>query len=278
MPDARSKHAVLWKQVAGVTMMLVFLAFALLPIVWAFILALRPENRLFEPIWQSPTALTLGNVWKLADSGFLHALLNSFVTASSATILAMMIGVPGGFALAKGRSQRKFIASWALLLLRMAPPVGFVIPLFILYLNIGFLDTWWGLIGAYMVLTLPLVVWSSWTSLSQIPDELIEAALLDGASMGQTLRRVVIPAARPGLIATGVLAFLLSWNDFFFALIITRSDTVTAPVAIMNFVSYANVDWGSIAIASIVLTLPTVPVIVFANKYIVQSMGGAVKG
>ncbi len=278
MRRSGKKNAFSLKQVAGVTMMLAFLFFTLLPIIWAFILALRPENRLFEPIWESPTELTFDNIGKLTRSDFPRALFNSFVTASASTILAVLVGVPGGFALAKGRSSRKFLASWVLLLLRMAPPVGFVIPLFILYLNIGFLDTWWGLIGAYMVLTLPLVVWSSWTSLAQIPDELIEAALLDGATIGQTLRRVVIPAARPGLVATAVLAFLLTWNDFFFALIITRSETVTAPVAIMNFVSYASVDWGSIAIASIALTLPTVPVIIFANKYIVQSMGGAVKG
>jgi multiple sugar transport system permease protein len=267
-----------WKRALGVIMMLAFLFFALLPIVWAFILAFRPENRLFEPIWESPTDLTLKNIATLAGSGFPRALLNSFVTAGTSTVLAMIIGVPGGFALAKGSSQRNFIASWMLLLLRMAPPVGFVIPLFIIYLNVGLLDTWAGLIAAYMVLTLPLVVWSSWTSLSQIPNELIEAALLDGATVWQTLLRIVIPAARPGLVAAAVLAFLLAWNDFFFALVITRSNTVTAPVAIMNFVSYASVDWGSIAIASIVLTLPTVPVIVFANKYIVQSLGGAVKG
>ena len=128
----------------------------------------------------------------------------------------------------------------------------------------------WQWVGIPMLLFLAALV--------GIPDELIEAALLDGATMWQTLRRVVLPAARPGIVATAVLAYLLVWNDFFFALVITRSDTVTAPVAIMNFVSYASVDWGSIAIASIVLTLPTVPVIVFANKYIVQSMGGAVKG
>ena len=273
-----TKDSFSWKQAAGVTMMMGFLVFALLPIVWALILAFRPENRLFEPIWESPTALTIANIWKLGDSGFLSALWNSFITATSSTALAMILGVPGGFALAKGRFHKKFIASWALLLLRMAPPVGFVIPLFIVYLNAGFLDTYVGLIGAYMVMTLPLVVWSSWTSMSQIPNELIEASLLDGATIWQTLRKVVIPAARPGLVATGVLSFLITWNDFFFALVITRRDTLTAPVAIMNFVSYASVDWGSIAMASIALTLPTVPVIVFANKYIVQSMGGAVKG
>lgn len=262
----------------GITMMLCFFGFALLPIAWALILSFRPASHLFEPIWQSWTALTFDNFGTLLRSNFPFALFNSLVTAGTSTLLAMIIGVPGGFALAKGRSQRRFISSWALLLLRMAPPVGFVIPLFLIYLNIGLLDTWIGLIAAYMVLTLPLVVWSSWTSLAQIPDELIEASLLDGATLFQALIKVVIPAARPGLIATAVLAFLLAWNDFFFALVITRSSTVTAPVAIMNFVSYASVDWGGIALASVVLTLPTLPVIIFANRYIVQSMGGAVKG
>lgn len=266
------------KKIIGVTLMLMCFAFALLPIVWALILSFRPTTHLFEPVWESPTQFTLDNFNTLAGSDFPLALLNSLVTAGTSTLLALIIGIPAGFALAKGRSQRKFIASWALLLLRMAPPVGFVIPLFLIYLNIGLLDTWIGLIAAYMVLTLPLVVWSSWTSMAQIPDELIEAALIDGASLFQALTKVVIPAARPGIIATAVLSFLIAWNDFFFALIITRSDTITAPVAIMNFVSYSTVDWGSIALASVVLTLPTVPVIIFANKYIVQSMGGAVKG
>ena len=266
------------KKIMGVSMMLFFFAFALLPIVWSLILAFRPTTHLFEPVWESPTAFTLDNFNTLVGSDFPLALFNSLVTAGSSTVLALIIGIPAGFALAKGRSQRKFIASWALLLLRMAPPVGFVIPLFLIYLNIGLLDTWIGLIAAYMVLTLPLVVWSSWTSMAQIPDELIEAAMIDGATLLQTLVKVVLPAARPGIIATAVLAFLIAWNDFFFALIITRSDTVTAPVAIMNFVSYASVNWGSIALASIALTIPTVPVIIFANKYIVQSMGGAVKG
>lgn len=266
------------KQNAGRAMMVGFAVFTLLPIVWAVILSFRPSSHLFEPIWNSPTVLTWENFSTLARSDFPFALLNSLVTAGGATFLAMLIGVPAGFALAKGRSHRKFIASWMLLLLRMAPPVGFVIPLFLLYLNIGLIDTWFGLIAAYMVLTLPLVVWSSWTSMAQVPNELIEASLLDGATLFQTLWKVVIPAARPGVVATAVLAFLIAWNDFFFALIITRSDTVTAPVAIMNFVSYATVDWGSIALASIALTLPTVPVIIFANKYIVQSLGGAVKG
>jgi len=266
------------KRALGIAMMIAFLTFTLLPVVWVFILSLRPADKLFEPIWLSPTALTLDNIRSIGRSDFPAALLNSFITAGSSTLLAMIVGVPGAFALSKRRVSNKFFASWLLLLLRMAPPVGFVLPMFLIYVKAGLIDTYPGLIFAYTSLTLPFVVWSMWTSFNQIPDELIEAGLMDGASLGKVLVKVAVPAARPGIVAAAVLSFLLAWNDFFFALVITRSDTVTAPVAVMNFVSYASVDWGAIAVASIALTLPIVPVIIVANKYIVQSLGGAVKG
>mgnify|MGYP004512056429 CR=1 FL=1 len=262
----------------GIAMMLAFALFAILPILWVLILSFRPAAQLFVPIWETPFALTLDNYRSIAGSAFPVSLLNSAITAAASTFLALLLGVPAAFALSKSRLSGKFLASWLLLLLRMAPPVGFVIPLFLIYINSGLIDTYAGLIFAYMSLTLPLVVWSMWTTFNQIPNEIIEAALMDGASIWKTLVKVMIPIARPGIVAAAILSFLLAWNDFFFALIITRSNTVTAPVAVMNFVSYASVDWGAIAVASIVLTLPVVPVIILANKYIVQSLGGAVKG
>ena len=266
------------KRAFGISFILISLGFALLPMIWALVLSFRSKSHVFEPVWESPTAFTFGNFASLLDADFMHSLFNSFLTASISTFLAVLVGVPAGFALAKGNIGNKLFASWSMLLLRMAPPVGFVIPMFLIYTNIGFIDTFFGLIIAYLIIALPLVVWASWTSMAQIPTELIEASLLDGATLPQTLALVVIPVAKPGIIAASVLAFLLVWNDFFFALIITRDETITAPVAIVNFVSYASVDWGSIALASVILTLPTLPLILFANKYIVQSMAGSVKG
>lgn len=266
------------KRAFGITMMIVFLVFALLPIIWVFIMSFRTPTKMFEPIWLSPFDLTLDNIRSMARSDFPKALVNSFITAGTSTALAMIVGVPGAFALSKRRSAKKFLASWLLLLLRMAPPVGFVIPLFIIYVNAGLIDTYAGLIFAYTSMTLPLIVWSMWNSFNQLPNELVEAGLMDGASLGKVLWKVAIPAVRPGLVAAAVLSFLAAWNDFFFALVITRSDTETAPVSIMNFVSYTGTDWGAIGLASILLTLPIIPVIVVANKYIVQSLGGAVKG
>ncbi len=262
----------------GLAMMITLLAFAALPTVWVILLSFRAPIAIFEPIWESPTALTLQNFYKITRSDFPAALLNSFITAGLSTTFAMLVGVPAGFALAKARLSGKFIASWALLLLRMAPPVGFAIPLFLLYANSGLIDTYLGLVFAYMTLTLPLVTWSMWNSFAQVPDELIEAAIMDGASLRKAFFLIALPAARPGAVAAAILAFLVAWNDFFYALIITRSGTATAPVAVMNFISYDSVDWASIAVASIALTLPILPLMALANRYIVQSLSGAVKG
>ena len=266
------------KKAIGVSMMLTLLGFAAFPTVWVLILSIREQSAVFEPIWQSPLAVTLDNFVRITRSEFPSALLNSFITASASTALAMLLGVPAGFALAKSRVSGKFFASWILLLLRMAPPVGFVIPLFLLYVAGGLIDTYAGLIIAYMTLTLPLIVWLMWNSFAQVPDELIESAIMDGATLGKAFLLVALPVARPGAVAAGILGFLVVWNDFFYALIITRSSTVTAPVAVMNFISFDSVDWGSIAVASIALTLPILPLMIIANRYIVQSLSGAVKG
>lgn len=267
-----------FKRMLGVGMMWVLLFFAALPTIWVLIMSFREQSEIFTPFWESPLALTLDSYRGIGRSDFPKALLNSFITAGSATLIAMIVGVPAGFALAKSRLSGKFYASWMLLLLRMAPPVGFVIPLFLLYVNAGMIDSYIGLIFAYMTLTLPLIVWSMWNSFAQVPDELIEAAIMDGASLAKAFLHVALPAARPGAVAAAILGFLIVWNDFFYALIITRSSTVTAPVAVMNFISYDSVDWGSIAVASIALTLPILPLMVIANRYIVQSLSGAVKG
>ena len=266
------------KRMFGTSVMLLLLFFAALPTVWVLILSFREQSAMFEPFWESPMAVTLDNYFSITRSDFPKALMNSFITAGASTLLAMLVGVPAGFALAKSRVSGKFIASWVLLLLRMAPPVGFVIPLFLLYVNAGLIDTYIGLIFAYMTLTLPLIVWSMWNSFAQVPDDLIEAAIMDGATLGKAFLLVALPAARPGAVAAAILGFLVAWNDFFYALIITRSSTSTAPVAVMNFISYDSVAWGSIAVASIALTLPILPLMVIANRYIVQSLSGAVKG
>ena len=202
------------KKALGVGMMLVLLGFAALPTLWVLILSIREQSAIFEPIWESRWRSLLDNFFSITRSDFPRALMNSFITAGSSTALAMLVGVPAGFALAKSRVSAKFLASWILLLLRMAPPVGFVIPLFLLYVNAGLIDTYAGLIAAYMTLTLPLIVWSMWNSFSQVPDELVEAAIMDGASLAKAFLLVALPIARPGAVAAAILGFLIAMERF----------------------------------------------------------------
>jgi multiple sugar transport system permease protein len=161
----------------------------------------------------------------------------------------------------------------------MAPPIAFGIPFFLAYRWLGWLDTLGGLVVIYLTFNLSLVIWMMRTVFDAIPPSLEEAAYIDGASVGQALRAVLLPVAAPGIIATAILCFLNAWNDFFFALVLTRSTAMTAPVAIVNFMHYAGWDWGRITAGSIVVALPVLAFAWPVRRYLVSGLtAGAVKG
>jgi multiple sugar transport system permease protein len=161
----------------------------------------------------------------------------------------------------------------------MAPPIAFGIPFFLTYRSLGWLDTLGGLIIIYLTFNLSLVIWMMRTFFDAIPRSLEEAAYIDGASIGQTLMTVIFPLTGPGVATTAIFCFLLAWNDFFFALVLTRSKAMTAPVAIVNYMNYAGWDWGRITAGSIVVALPVVVFSMLVRRYLVSGLtAGAVKG
>ncbi|WP_201305475.1 carbohydrate ABC transporter permease [Paenibacillus puerhi] len=253
--------------------------FCLFPLVWMAFLAFRTPDAMFEPFWRNLSSFSTETFVSTLQSGFTKSIWNSFLAASISMIVAMVIGTPAAFALAKWSIKRKYIWKWVIQLLRMAPPVGFAIPLFLAYINLGMIDTLPGLILSYVTFTVPLVIWLMWMFFSQIPNELMEAAWMDGSSIWRSFLTIALPLSTPGLVAAGILSFIFSWNDFFFALILTRANTSTGPVAVMNFLTESSYNWGGIASAGLILSLPTLPVIFFMSKYIVQGLtSGAVKG
>lgn len=254
------------------SLFLAYVAFSVLPLSWMVLLSLRPSAALFEPIWHSPTALTFTNYLTILTGPFATALRNSAVAAIGAATISMLIGVPAGFSLAKSRIAGRFVAAWLLLLLRMTPAIGFVIPLFIVYLRLHLIDSLAGLIIAYVSSALPLVVWVMWGSFAALPDDVVDAALVDGASVYGAFRKIALPLAAPGLVTAGILAFIVGWGDFFFALVLTRADASTGPVAVMNFLGYAQVNWGGLAAGGLLLTLPTLPMIFFINRFMVAGL------
>jgi multiple sugar transport system permease protein len=222
---------------------------------------------------------TLGNYSGLLEARFLRPLLNSVVVATVTTILSLALGVPAAYALSRARTRATGGIAFWILATRMAPPIAFAIPFFLAYRTVGWLDTLSGLILIYLTFNLSLVIWLMRAFFDGIPNSLEEAAWIDGASLGQTLRAVVLPLTAPGIAASAILCFLAAWNDFFFALVLTRSSAMTAPVAIVNFMHYAGWDWGRITAGSIIVALPVVAFAVPVRRYLVSGLtAGALKG
>jgi len=221
---------------------------------------------------------TLENYRALWTGNFPKSFANSVVASVTSTVLSLAIGVPAAYSLSRWRFRaRRAVAMW-ILATRMAPPIAFTIPFFLAYRYLHLLDTVTGLAIIYLTFNLALVIWMMQSFFDGVPRELEEAAWIDGCTIWGAFRRIALPLAAPGVAATGVLCFILSWNDFFFALILTRTQAMTAPVAIVNFMQYEGWEWGKIAASGSLVMLPVIAFTFFVRSYLVRGlMAGGVK-
>ncbi len=249
------------------------------PILWLLAMSVKTE---LDALAMPPRLLfvpTVENYTGLLQARFLRPLANSVIVAVVTTALSLTLGVPAAYALSRIRIRASGGIAFWILCTRMAPPIAFGIPFFLAYRWLGWLDTLGGLVVIYLTFNLSLVIWMMRAFFEGIPMSLEEAAYIDGASVAQALRMVVVPLARPGLVATAILCFLFAWNDFFFALVLTRSNAMTAPVAIVNFMHYAGWDWGRITAGSVVVALPVLAFAWPVRRYLISGLtAGAVKG
>ena len=237
----------------------------------------RPDLPFPPPLIFTPT---LANYTALWHSAFSASFVNSLLSASFSTALALLLGVPAAYALSRWAGRGKRALSFAILVTRMAPPIAFTIPFFLFYRWIGLLDTVTGLVLVYTSFNLPLVIWMMQPFFETRAGSLEEAALVDGArTRDRSSSQIVLPMVAPGIAATAILCFLYAWNDFFFALILTRTNARTAPVAVVNFMNYEGWEWGKIAAGG---SLVMAPVLIFSlavRRYLVSGLtAGAVKG
>ena len=252
---------------AGTVLLLLAVVF---PFLWLVQMSFRPNDDifgyalLFRPTTEHYQALWTGN--------FPGSFINSIVVSLASTGLALLLGVPAAYALARARFRRgRQIALW-ILATRMAPPIAFTIPFFLAYRYVGLLDTQIGLIIVYLTFNLALVIWMMQGFFEGVPTALEEAAWIDGCGVWEAFLRVSLPLSAPGLAATAVLCFILSWNDFFYALILTRTNASTAPVAIVNFIQYTGWEWGRIAAAATLVMLPVVVFSLLVRNYLVRGL------
>ncbi|MEN9763661.1 MAG: hypothetical protein RI906_3487 [Pseudomonadota bacterium] len=257
----------------------VLVVLVMFPFLWLLLLSFKENDAIFAGAARMFSAPTLSNYVALFEGNFGRSFVNSAIASVVSTLLAMVVGVPGAYALSRATMRAEKPLSLLILASRMAPPIAFTIPYFLAYRYLNLLDTLTGLIIIYLTFNLSLVVWLMRSFFDACPRSLEEASWIDGASLWQSFTRVILPISGPGIAATSILCFLYSWNDFFFSLILTRRDAMTAPVAVVNFMNYEGWEWGKIAAGGTLVMLPVLVFSIVVRKFLIHGMtAGAVKG
>jgi multiple sugar transport system permease protein len=229
----------------------------------------------FPPVWMfRPTLANYAQVFQ--DNAFARYVLNSTLVATGATLGGLLLGLPAAYALARWRRTAMGVV---LLAARMAPGIAFLIPLFMLFLDLHLIGSYASLIVSHLIFTLPLSVWMMVGFIEALPVELEQAAQIDGCSILGVLARVVVPLTAPGIAATAILAFIASWNNFLFALVLSNDTTKTLPVAVLGYIGYNSIQWGTLMAAATMITLPVLLLALSVQRYIVRGLvAGAVLG
>lgn len=251
---------------------------ALFFFLWMLSLSLKTEvdNMAFEPVF-IPNPPTLANfIDVFAKNDFLTYTLNSIIVSFGATFLALVIGVPAGYGIAKTKATR---TAMLILIARITPGLSYLIPLYLMFQWLGLVGTLTPLVITHLVITVPIVVWVMIGFFEGLPGELEEAALVDGATIWQAFRYVAMPLARPGITVAMILAFIFSWNNFIFGVVLAGRETRTLPVAVYNVLTFEQVSWGPLAAAALMVTLPVLLLTLLMQKEIVAGLtAGGVKG
>jgi multiple sugar transport system permease protein len=258
---------------------LLLTAIFLFPIYWLFIISLKTPEEIFAfpPVWY-PKSLQFANYRVLFRDGDAVTVWNSLVLAGVSTILAMIIGTLAAYSLVRFKTGGENLAVW-IISQRMMPPVAIVFPIFLLYVFLGWVDSYHGLILLYTAFNLPYVIWMMRGYIEDIPLELEESALVDGCGRWEVLWKVVFPMARTGLFATAVFTFVFAWNEFLFALVLTRTEVITYTVQVTHYFGGQSNFWAKIAAMSVLGTIPVFIAVATMQRYLVRGISmGAVKG
>ena len=255
------------------------IVFFLFPLYWLFMMSFKTADEIYAypPVWW-PAGLRFDNYLVLFKDGDARTVSNSLIVASLSTLAAMLLGSLCAYSLARHKTGGEHLANW-IISQRMVPPVAVVFPIFLLYVWFHGVDTYFGLILLYTAFNLPYVIWMMRGYILDIPIALEQAALVDGYTRWQVLWKVVFPMCRAGLFATAVFTFVFAWNDFIFALVLTRTEVTTYTVQVTHYFGGQSNFWAKISAMSVLGTLPVFIVVGFLQRYLVRGISlGAVKG
>ena len=258
-----------------------FVFLALGPILWAVVTSFLPLSSLTaKPIDLDPTKFTLTNYVEVLDTsrGLMSGLNNSMIIATFTSAVALTVGSAAAYALARLSLPGSNVILLSILATQKFPGIVIAIPLFIVMSRLGMIDTHLGLMFVYLSFVLPIVIWILKGFFESIPIQLEKAAAIDGATNTQTFRYIILPISLPPLFATGVFAFIESWNEFFFAIILTRINVKTAPIAISEFAGQYRTLYGQMLASAVLASLPVVILAIIFRRFILEGfVEGAVK-
>jgi trehalose/maltose transport system permease protein len=257
-------------------------AYAVFPFAWAILSSLKSGSALFDTA-VLPTALTWGNYAAVfREQPFARNILNSVIVAASVVALSLALAVPAAFALGRVAFRGRAAMLLGILSVSMFPQIAVLSGLFELIRALGLYNTLSGLVLGTLIITLPFTVWVMTVFMREMPRELEEAAMIDGATPWIVLTRIFLPLLAPALATTGLLAFIAAWNEFLFALTFTLTDemrTVPVAIALISGSSRFELPWGRIMAASVIVTLPLLVLVLLLQRRIVSGlMAGALKG
>ena len=251
------------------------------PLIWAVVVSLKSETEVlaypprvfFEPSWENYADALFGGFSILPSLG------TSLIVSSATTLLTIVIAVPAAYAFARLRLRGKKALGFYTLATQMVPPVGLVIPYFLILNKVGWLDSYQGMITVYLTFSLPFAIWLMVSYMEDIPREMEEAAFLDKANRFQTLWHVILPQVRGGIAVTVIFVFLNAWNEFLFAVQLGGNTVRPVTVAMYNFVSVEQTLWARLSAAALIAMLPMIIIGIAAQRQIVKGLTvGAVKG
>jgi multiple sugar transport system permease protein len=269
---ARAADAALFHGTLGA-----LLVFFLFTFFWMILSSLKANVQVtaYPPVWVfRPTLQNYVDVF--TRNPFFGYMLNSTVIAVAAVGIGLVCGLPAAYTLAR---HRQTTLGFLVLTVRILPGIAFLVPLFVLYRQLGLINTHVGIVLTHIIVVLPLIIWIMAGFFEDVPRELEEAAMIDGCSRVGTFLRIVLPLGQPGIVAATILSFIASWNNFIFVLILGGKDTITLPMAVYSFMSFEDVNWGGLTAAATVITLPILILALAVQRYLTRGLTmGAIRG
>ncbi len=259
----------------------IVLALIIIPILFPFIWMLMssfktqvdiiswPPKFIFKPVMQNYNRV-------FVEQNFLQYMQNSLIVSTVSVFFSLLLGLPAAYSIARYKQKKLSIF---ILVARLMPGISFLMPWYIVFSRLGLMDSYTALILSHILIALPVVVWVMSSYFETVPKEMEESAMVDGATMQHAFVAIILPLSVPGIVTSTTLSFIFSWNNFMFSQVLSMEKTKTLPIAVYNFMSYAEIDWGGVLAAAVAIMLPAIVLTMIFQKYVVKGLTmGAVKG